>query len=129
MDFNIEIEFVKKHIKKEYQDRLLFELQSQKHREKAISRFSHNSEKILKNGFKCCNILDLKTYLFNVYDSKKKCYVISNDENDGKMFLVSDAIEYLMCSYMTMILISENFVVVKEEYEKSPMILISTESH
>ena len=52
MDFDIEIGFVKKYIKKEYQDRLIFELKSKKHREKAVSRFSHFSENILKNSFK-----------------------------------------------------------------------------
>ena len=52
MDFSIENKFVKEYIKKEYQERLLFELQSKKHREKAIARFAHSSETILKDCFR-----------------------------------------------------------------------------
>ena len=41
------------------------------------------------------------------------------------MVFMSDAIEYCENSYMTVILISEKFVALKEEYEKKPVILIS----
>ncbi len=120
MNFDIETAFVKKYIKKEYQDRILFEFQSKKLREKAISRFSHSSEIILKNCFKSCDIPELKKI-----DPKEKCYIISNGEKDGNMIFMSDAIEYCENSYMTVILISEKFVALKEEYEKKPVILIS----
>ena len=126
MDYNIETEFVKKYVKKEYQERLLFELQSKKHREKAISRFSHFSTTILKNTFNSCDIIELKNHLCRLHNLKEKCYIVSNDENDGLMLFISDAIEYCANSYLTMILISEKIVVVKEEYEKKPVILIST---
>lgn len=125
MDCNIESGFVKKYIKKEYQERLLFELQSKKHREKAISRFSHFSETILKKCFNSCDILELKKHLYKVYAPTEKCYIISNDENDGKTLFLTDAIECCTTSYMAMILISEKFVIVKEEYEKKPLVLIS----
>ena len=35
MDFSIENDFVKRAIKKDYQERIIFELQSQKHGEKS----------------------------------------------------------------------------------------------
>ena len=51
MDFSIENDFVKRAIKKDYQERIIFELQSQKYREKAIDRLSHSPETILKDVF------------------------------------------------------------------------------
>ena len=125
MDFNIESKFVKEYIRKEYQERLLFELQSEKHREKAISRFSHSSETILKDCFSKSSILELKKF-YEIASTKEHCYILSNDIHDGRMLLWKDAIKYCVASYMVVILISEKTVVIKEEFEKGePLILIS----
>ena len=116
MDKKIEIEFVKKCIKETYQERILFELQSKKHREKAILRFSHSSENILKNNFVKSNISNMQSIL-----SKKtleKCYIISDALYDGEMLEFNDAVEYCKEAYMPVILISPQFVVIKEEVEK-----------
>lgn len=118
MDFNTEIEFVKKYIKKEYQERLIFELQSQKHREKAISRFSHFSKDILNDSFKSCDMSEFPNLVRDKIAAKEKTYIISSDENDGKLLPLSEAVECCKKSYMAMILISKKFVLVKEEYEK-----------
>ena len=126
MDFNIEIEFVKKHIRKDFQDRLIFELQSKKHRGKAISRFSHFSEKILSNSFKRCNMSQVQSLLEKNL-KKESCYIISDDENDGKTLFLQDAVNICKDSYFTMILISKNFVLVKEEFEKAPTFHLSHE--
>lgn len=125
MNLNIEITFVKKCIKKEYQDRLLFELQSKKHREKAISRFCHSAETILKNGFEKCTISDLQEYL----DTDKEAinyYIISSDLNDGNTLDSKDLVEYCKTSFMAVIAISSKIVVVKEEFEgMSPFVYIN----
>ena len=125
MDFNIEVDFVKKYIKKDFQDRLIFELQSKKHRERAIDRFSHFSQKILNNCFKCCNMLQIQELVCEKYDVKEKCYIISGDENDGKILFLHDAVKSCQDSYTAMILISEKFVLVKEELEKTPIFYLS----
>ena len=124
MDFNIEISFVKKYVKKEYQERLIFELQSKKHREKAISRFSHFSKRILNNCFEECGLSEINALLIKK-DANEKCYIISHDKNDGKMLLLVDAVEYCKNSYMTVILIFDGFVIVKEELERSTLFLVS----
>ena len=125
MNLNIEITFVKKCIKKEYQDRLLFELQSKKHREKAISRFCHSAETILKNGFEKCTISDLQEY----FDTDKEAinyYIISSDLNDGNTLDAKDLVEYCKTSFMAVIAISSKIVVVKEEFEgMSPFVYIN----
>ena len=125
MDFSIENKFVKEYIKKEYQERLLFELQSKKHREKAISRFSHSSETILKDCFSKSSILELQKNC-EIVSSKEQCYILSNDLYDGRMLLWKEAIRYCAASYMVVILISEKTIVIKEEFEKGePLILVS----
>lgn len=67
MDKKIEQEFVKKYIDKAHQDRLLFELGSENRRQKALSRFSHSSEEVLK---KSVNKKIVKN--FNVLQEKEK---------------------------------------------------------
>ena len=93
MDFNIEAGFVRKCIKKEYQERLLFELHSVKHREKAISRFSHSAESMLKKGFINCSISDLQSQFHKTMQSEN-CYIISGDSYDGNTFSFTEAIEH-----------------------------------
>lgn len=117
MIFNIESEFVKKHIKKEYQERLIFELQSKKHREKALSRFSHNSQLILKNHFEKTTAIPTTRNLPFEIDFSEKCYIISSDENDGIFIPLIDAIKFCEQSYMAVILITSKVVIIKEEYE------------
>lgn len=117
MNINIETEFVKKHIKKEYQERLIFELQSKKHREKALCRFAHSSELILKGHFlKIQTAPTFNNLSFNA-DFFENCYIISGGENDGITLPFGDAIEFCKTSYMVAILITSKLVIVKEECE------------
>lgn len=126
MDFSIEIDFVKKHIKKEYQERIIFELQSKKNREKAISRFSHSSDMILKDQFVKCTMAELQNHLADSCGVKEECYMISGDTLDGHILPLHDAVEYCQASHMAVILISSKFAVVKEEFEGGqPQVYIS----
>jgi hypothetical protein len=121
MNIDIETSFVKKYIKKEYQDRLLFELSSKKNRQRAISRFSHDSDIILINSFVKTNIEKLKQQ----NNEHKKIYIISEDECDGTIMELSQAFDFLEKTYMAAILISDKFAIVKEEIEgKAPTVLI-----
>jgi len=112
MDFNVEAGFVMKYVKKEYRDRVLFELQTKKHREKAISRFCHSSQKILKDCFIKCTMSDLQKHFCLESNSIDKCYLITNDANDGTFLLLREAFEHCRKSYMAVILISSKFVVI-----------------
>ena len=126
MDFIIEIDFVKKHIKKEYQERIIFELQSKKNREKAISRFSHSSDMILKDQFVKCTMAELQNHLADSCGVKEECYMISGDTLDGHILPLHAAVEYCKTSHMAVILISSKFAVVKEEFEGGqPQVYIS----
>ena len=114
MNKSVEQFFVKTYIDKDYQERLLFELNSMKKRSKALSRFSHDVESILKKSVN-------KKIITNLDDFQEKdqtVYVISWDEKDGTTMSLSDAILYLESSYMSAILIGKEFSLIKEEPEK-----------
>lgn len=114
MNKSVEQFFVKTYIDKDYQERLLFELDSIKKRSKALSRFSHDVESVLKKSVN-------KQIISNLDDFQEKdqtVYVISWDEKDGKTMSLSDAIRYLEFSYMSAILIGKDFSLIKEEPEK-----------
>lgn len=114
MNKSVEQFFVKTYIDKDYQERLLFELDSIKKRSKALSRFSHDVESVLKKSVN-------KQIISNLDDFQEKdqtVYVISWDEKDGKTMSLSDAIRYLESSYMSAILIGKDFSLIKEEPEK-----------
>lgn len=120
MDFNTEASFIKECVKKEFQDRLIYELQSKKHREKAKARFAHSSENMLKNDFSRLTISDFESYInINKNDS---CYIIG-DSFDGEILSLKDAFEYLKTSYTLVILICSRFIAIKEEFESKPPLL------
>ena len=59
MNKSVEQFFVKTYIDKDYQERLLFELNSIKKRSKALSRFSHDVESFFKKKCKQKNYYQL----------------------------------------------------------------------
>ena len=107
--------FVQKCIKEEYQDRILYDLQSKRKRQKAITKFSHSAGIILQNHFVKTTISEIQNYLFIKTNEKELCYIISDDNYDGKIVSVVEALEHLRKNYLTMILILKNSVIVKEE--------------
>lgn len=126
MNFSIESEFVKKHIKKEYQERLLLELQSKKRREKALSRFAHSAQLILKDYFVATTIVSLEKNLFSKNCMSENCYVISDGANDGMTLPLTDALGFAKTSYMAVILITPKKIIIKEEYEgKEPLYFVA----
>ena len=113
MNIAIEQEFIKKYIDKGYQERLLLELESTKRRTKALSRFSHNVEKILNKNITKKTI----TNFSDIKETDKTIYVISWDENDGTQTSFADAIKYCETVYTSVVLIGNAFSLIKEETE------------
>ena len=113
MDSEIEQQFAKNYIDKNYQERLLYELGSSKKRANALSRFSHDVETILKKSVSKRII----TSLDNFQEKDQTVYLISWDEKDGITMPLSDAVRYLEASYMSVILIGKDFSLIKEETE------------
>lgn len=113
MDKSVEQFFVKTYIDKDYQERLLFELNSMKKRSKALSRFSHDAETVLNKVLDKRIIADLS----ELHEKDKAVYVISWDENDGMYIPFEDAMRYCENTYTSVILIGNSFSLIKEETE------------
>ena len=113
MNKSVEQFFVKTYIDKDYQERLLFELNSIKKRSKALSRFSHDAETVLNK------VLDKRiiTDLSELHENDKAVYVISWDENDGMYIPFEDAMRYCENTNTSVILIGNSFSLIKEEVE------------
>lgn len=111
-----ELNFVKLYVKKIYQNRLIFELSSPKHRERAISRFSHNAFSLLNISLVTYQGLDdIRSYLYKTIKKCEKIHILSLDDNDGKCMIFQNAFEYCLNSYMVVILVCEHFAIIKEE--------------
>ena len=121
MDRTVEERFVRQYIKEDRQERLLFELFSKKHRKKALSRFAHGAELLLKSGFRKCAASDL-SFLKQV----KTAYVIPfGGDLDGAE--TSGETVFSLCQNETspVIVIGEGFSLVREELEAgAPAIFI-----
>lgn len=129
MNIAVETDFIKKFVKKQYQDRLLFELTSEKHRMKGISRLSHNTSSILKEECVLSNKpLELNKLLRLIDNDENECYMITWDEKDGRFYPINVAIDICMNSYMAVVLIFNHIAFIKEEVEKgSPIVYILME--
>lgn len=116
MDLGTESCFVRECIKKEYRERLEFELQSKKHRQKAMSRFAHDCVKILQVGYQTVTANELAR-LLGAVSEKESCYLITDGVGDGTTMPMQKARELLQNAYMPVILISPGLVVIKPEAE------------
>ena len=109
---NTELDFINKYIVKEKKERLIYEFSNLK--EKAILRFSHNIDCLIKRNIKINQIR--VNELINI-KINKMVYIISLDKINGEYLLYSEAINHLINQYMPVILISDNFVIIKTEDE------------
>ncbi|MCH5164520.1 MAG: hypothetical protein J1F36_05835 [Clostridiales bacterium] len=123
MNEDIEKAFIKNFIKKQYQERILFEFNSSKKRQHAIDRFSHdfeniiNSEKIILMNSNL-SILEIEKEL-KYKKINEFAYVISYKYTMGKFFNLKDALSYLDEEYLPVIIIlSNNMALIKSETDK-----------
>ncbi len=132
MNNNIENIFIKKFINKINQDRLKFELGSEKHRLDGIERFAHNVNQILKQekiffqGRKL-TLLDVSSILLdNGCHEDDEVYLISTGKEDGSILLLDKALQICFDDYSPSIIIcNENLAFIKAETSiGSPLKLI-----
>ncbi|MBR4336090.1 MAG: hypothetical protein IKP74_06515 [Clostridia bacterium] len=113
MDRTVEERFIRQYIKEDRQERLLFELFSKKNRKKALSRFAHGAELLLKPGYRKCAAIDL-SFLKQV----KTAYVIPSDGDLDGAEAPGETV-FSLCQNETspVIVIGEGFAIVREELE------------
>lgn len=116
MDVMAESCFVRECIKKEYRERIQIELQSKKHRQKAIARFAHDCVEILQGGYETVTASDLAR-IFDALSEKELCYLITDGAGDATTMPMQKARELLQNAYLPVILISSRFAVIKPEVE------------
>ena len=117
--------FVKRFIKKEKQDRLLFELSGKK-RQLGIERFCHNAEdmidteRIVYSGNSLFPDEILK--ITKQYKVPESCYIIAyQKELDKKYVSFEDALGLVLGNGMAAIIICNDFAVIEtEQYSGTP---------
>jgi hypothetical protein len=99
MDKEYEESLVKGFFKKKMQDRIIFELSSEKKRRNALDRLCHNFEKILNENYiieipKPNSDYNKILNLLESHGANDNCYVISyNKDIDGQFLLLSSALQ------------------------------------
>lgn len=126
----LETNFINSFIVKNKKERLIHEFSNPKKRENAILRFSHNVESIINVKFikYICNIDNLK----QIVNLTGNVYVISMEKIDGENCLFEDAIVHLSEQYMPVIVITDNYVIIKSECDSTKdniFILFQTTTH
>lgn len=117
--------FVKKFIKKEKQDRLLFELSGKK-RQHGIERFCHNAEDMIDTeriAYSGNNLLpDEILKITKQYKMPESCYIIAyQKELDKKYVSFEDALGLVLGNGMAAIIICNDFAVIEtEQYSGTP---------
>ena len=117
--------FVKKFIKKEKQDRLLFELSGNK-RQHGIERFCHNAEDMIDTeriAYSGNNLLpDEILKITKQYKVPESCYIIAyQKELDKKYVSFEDALGLVLGNGMAAIIICNDFAVIEtEQYSGTP---------
>ena len=117
---DIESKFVNDYILKAKRDRLLFELGSDKKREKALARFSHEAEEIFDSKkIIYCGVELTAGEAIDFFKEKKikNFYVVSSSQNDKIVLAAEMALNYCFSEYMPVILIGEDYAFVKCEVE------------
>ena len=123
--------FVKKFIKKEKQDRLLFELSGKK-RQHGIERFCHNAEDMIDTeriAYSGNNLLpDEILKITKQYKVPESCYIIAyQKELDKKYVSFEDALGLVLGNGMAAIIICNDFAVIEtEQYSGTPFRYILT---
>ncbi len=99
MDREYEEMLVKGFFKKRLQDRIIFELGSEKKRTSALNRLCHNYEEVLNENYtteipKPNSDYNKILKLLKSYGAQDNCYVISyNKDIDGQFLLLSSALQ------------------------------------
>ena len=116
MNLKIEEIFVENFIVKEYKSRVLYELNSSKKREKALSRFSHEAinilqpERIVLKSHQL-SYNDVKNYL----SGNESCYIIGGNI-DKSIKKIKNCFDECINNPLSLVIICENgLVIVKEE--------------
>ena len=99
-------------------ERIMYELSSPKKRIKALERFSHNLDLVIRSDYiyyKGKSIND--TIKIEIKKSAPECIVLSLEYQQGKKMLIEEAFDYLSYECTVVIVVIGNWLIIKPEYE------------
>ena len=99
-------------------ERIIYELSSSKKRIKAFERFSHGVEAVIRAEYiyyKGGTIND--TIKSEIKKSVSECMVLSLEFQQGRSMSIEEAFDYLNDQCMVAIVVIENWLIIKPEYE------------
>lgn len=122
MDYSVEKYFVKTYIRKERQERLLFQLIDSRKRYEGLDRFCHNSSDLLDKRKIVLEGADLdrqKDFLTFVDKHDEPCIIISADSFiDGEVMNLKEALAVAVNLVEAVLIIGNGFALVFGEAEK-----------
>ncbi len=122
MDYSAERCFVKKYIKKERQERLLFQLTNPKKRYEGLDRFCHQSSQLIdtrKIVLKGDDLERQKEFIKFAEKHNESCLIISPDSFvDGTEMTFIEAINTALNLFEAVIIIGSDYAIVFGEVEK-----------
>ena len=118
--------FISNYVVFNKRDRLIFELNSKKKKEKFMNYFCHDTKKIIipERIVYEGNVIDAMPYIKSI----NEFYVMTYDNIEGKMLDKNELMKYIEEEYMPIIAISESLVLIKEEVGKKGHLYILTEN-
>ena len=109
-------------------ERIIYELSSPKKRIKAFERFSHSAETIIRAEYiyyKGGAIDD--TIKSEIKKSVSECAVLSLEFQQGRSMSIEEAFDYLNDKCIFAIIVTENWLIIKPEYEGGGRIILCIE--
>ena len=118
--------FISNYVVFNKRDRLIFELNSKKKKEKFMNYFCHDTKKIIipERIVYEGNVIDAMPYIKSI----NEFYVMTYDNIEGKMLDKNELMKYIEEEYMPIIAISKSLVIIKEEVEKKGHLYILKEN-
>ena len=109
--------FVDKYIAKSKKDRLKFELTTSKNRERFMLRFCHDAEKYIVSNKIVFHGKTKDVFTKKMIEANEGIYVLSLKYINGLFMNIYELQQYLNTEYMSVIVITNSFVLIKEENE------------
>ena len=117
-NMNFEADFVADFLSPAFRERILYELSSPKKIDKALERFSHNVEAVIRKEYVCYKgiNIDEKTKL-QIKNCATECSVLSFRYRQGIRMSIEEAFEYLTAEYNFAMIIASSWLILKPEHE------------
>ena len=114
LDYNIVYEFLSPSVR----DRIIYELSSPKKTIKALERFSHSAESIIRTEYLCYKGRIIQEKIISeIKNSVSEFVVLSPEYQQGKNMSAEEALDYLIDGCSFAVVADEGWLIIKPEHE------------